>query len=106
MLSDFAGLHAWHSDLLFKDNFGHHALILMAQQMAVEERCAPDDRTGEIHHQINISFNGDIHGVQPLWTLEQNAILGIDKEVDLMDVKRVHLVSFVCDLPVMKGTDG
>jgi hypothetical protein len=42
------GSSAHHSDLLLEENFSHHAFVLMAQQLAVEKRYAPDDRAGEI----------------------------------------------------------
>src|SRR5208282_3440783 len=74
--------------------------------MAVEERHAPDDRVCEIHHQINITFNWDIDRVKPFGTLEPHSVLGINEEVNLMDVKRVHLVRAIRDSPVMKSSDG
>jgi hypothetical protein len=38
-----------HLDISLKEDFGHHALILVAEQMAVEERNTSDDGIGEIH---------------------------------------------------------
>jgi hypothetical protein len=35
------GSHAGLSDILLKKDSGHHALVLMAQQMTVKERYAP-----------------------------------------------------------------
>ena len=32
-----------HLDISLKEDFGHHALILVAEQMAVEERDTSDD---------------------------------------------------------------
>jgi hypothetical protein len=74
--------------------------------MTVEKRYATDDGIGEIHHQIDISFNRDIHSIEPLRTFEVNTVSGIDEEVDLMNVERVHLVRVIRDSPVMKGPDG
>jgi hypothetical protein len=91
---------------LLEKDLSHHAFVLMAQQMAVEERHAPDDRVCEIHHQINITFNRDIDRVKPFWTLEPHSVLGINEEVNLMNVKRVHLVRAIRDSPVMKSSDG
>ncbi len=55
--------------VLLKENLGHHALVLMAQQMTVKERYASDDGVGEVHHQIDISFNRDIYRIQPFRVL-------------------------------------
>jgi hypothetical protein len=41
------------SDILLKKDFGHHAFVLMAQQMTADERYAPDDGIGEVHHEID-----------------------------------------------------
>jgi hypothetical protein len=40
------GLHAYHSDLSLEENTSHHAFVLMAQQMLVEERYAPNVMRG------------------------------------------------------------
>jgi hypothetical protein len=50
MLRVVLRIHAKFSDRLLEKDFGHHAFVLMAQQMTVEERNAPDDGIGEIHH--------------------------------------------------------
>lgn len=78
----------------------------MAQQMAVKERNASDDGVGEIHHQIDISLNRHIDCIQPLRAFELNSVLGIDEEVYLMNVERMHLIGVVRDLPMMKCSDG
>jgi hypothetical protein len=67
------------SDRLLEEDFGHHALVLMAQKMAVKQRYASDDRIRQVHHQINISFNRDItvssHSERlsrtPFWAYEE-----------------------------------
>ena len=41
-------------DISLKEDFGHHAFVLMTQQMTVEERNASDDGIGEIHHEIDV----------------------------------------------------
>jgi hypothetical protein len=46
--------HAASSNRLLEKNFGYHTLVLMAKQMTVEERYAPDDGIGEVHHEIDI----------------------------------------------------
>ena len=92
--------------ILLEEDLGHHALVLMAQQMTVEKRYAPNDRIGEIHHQIDISFNRDIDCIQPFRAFEPNSVLRVNEEVNLMDVERMHLVRAIRDPPVMKGPDG
>lgn len=37
---------------LSKNDLGHHSLIFMVQEMAMEQRGTSDDGIGEIHHQI------------------------------------------------------
>jgi len=106
MLRVVCRFHIESSELLFEKDLGHHAFVLMAQQMTVEERYATDDGIGEVHHKIDISFNRDIDCIQPFWAFEPNSVLGVDEEVNLMDVERVHLVRFIRDEPVMKSADG
>jgi hypothetical protein len=106
MLCAVRRIHAEFAELLLEKDLGHHALVLMAQQMAVEERYAPDDRIGEFHHQVNIPFNGDIDRIQPFRPFEPDSALGVDEEVNLMDVKRVHLVGVIRDSPMMKSPNG
>src|SRR5258708_23036114 len=99
------GLHAGLDPLLKKD-FGHHALVLVAKEMTVEGRYAPDNGIGEVHQQIDVSFNRNIYCIQPFWAFEPNSVLGVNEEVNLMDVERVHLVRVIRDSPVMKCADG
>jgi hypothetical protein len=47
-------IHAGFPDLLLEKDFGYHALVLMAPEMALEDRHAPDDRIGEFHHEVDI----------------------------------------------------
>jgi hypothetical protein len=56
MPHDAHRIHAEFFDPSLEKDLGHHAFVLMAQQMAVEERNASDDRIGKVHHQIDISF--------------------------------------------------
>jgi len=42
LMRGISDLHAYRSDLSLEENVSHHAFVLMAQQMAVEERYAPD----------------------------------------------------------------
>jgi hypothetical protein len=41
-------LHGCDPDFLLEENLSHHPFVLVAQQMAVEERYASDDRVGEL----------------------------------------------------------
>ena len=99
-------IHTEISNFSLEKNLGHHPLVFMAQQMTVEERNSPDDGIGEVHHQINISFNWDIDRIQPFRLFEPDSVLGIDEKVYLMDVKWVHLVRVICDSPMMKCPNG
>jgi hypothetical protein len=77
----------------------------MAQQMTLEQRYAPDDGIGEIHHQINISFDRDINRIQPFRAFESYSVLRINEEVNLMDMEWVHLMRVVRNSPVTKCPD-
>src|SRR5580700_12294295 len=98
-------IHAGPLERLLEKNFCHHPLVLMAQQMTVKKRNTSDDGIGEIHHQVDISFDRDIHGIEPFRAFEPNTVSGIDEEVDLMNVERMHLVRIIRDVPVMKSPD-
>jgi hypothetical protein len=54
MLRVVRRIHAEFSEHLLEKDLVHHTHILMAQQMAVEERYTPDDGIGEVHHEIAI----------------------------------------------------
>ncbi len=93
-------------DCLLEKYLRHHALVFMAQQMTVKERHAPDDRVREVHHQIDASFDWNVHCIQPLWMREGSPIHGISEKVNLVDVKGVDLVRVIHHSPVVKGADG
>ena len=65
---------------LLEKYLGHHAFVLMAQQMTVEEGNAADDGVGEIHHQIDISLNRYIDCIPPFRAFELNSVLGVDDD--------------------------
>src|SRR6266550_6241028 len=73
--------------------------------MTVEERHAANDWIGKIHNQIHRAAVGDIHGIDPYWIFHRFIVDGIYQEVDLMDVKRMHLPAWVYDSPVLQRTD-
>src|SRR6266850_3031691 len=52
---------------LSEEYLRHHSLIFMTQKMTVEERHAANDWISEIHHQIDRTAIGDIHGIHPCW---------------------------------------
>src|SRR5258707_15829092 len=73
--------------------------------MTVEERHAANDRIRKIHSQIHRAAVGDIHGIDPHWILHWFIVDGIYQEVDLMDVKWMHLSRWVHDAPVLQRAD-
>ena len=68
----------------------------MAQKMAVKERNASDNGIGEIHHQVNISLDWNIHRVQPFRTFEFNSVLGVDEEVYPVGQSTMDAIRFFC----------
>src|SRR3984957_7099788 len=73
---------------LLEENFGHHAFVLVTEQVAVEERHPFDDRVGEVHDEVDGSVVvRNIDGVEPLGRAGSAAIFLIRKEVNLMDMK-------------------
>src|SRR5439155_25265863 len=48
---------------LSEEYFCHHSLIFMTQEMTLEERHAANDGISEIHHEIDRTAIGDIHGI-------------------------------------------
>src|ERR1700730_10614979 len=73
--------------------------------MAMEERYAADDWVGEIHYQIHRASVRDVHGIEPHWIFHWIFADAINQEVDLMDVKRMHLPGWVHYAPVVERTD-
>lgn len=53
------------SSELFEQDFRHHALVLVAQEMTVENRHPPNDGIGEVHDEVHCSTEWDIHGIKP-----------------------------------------
>ena len=72
----------------------------------MEERYSPNDRVGEVHHQVDTSLDRDIYRIQPFWIYEAGAVLGIDEKVNLMDVEWVNFMRGIHDSPVVKRPDG
>src|SRR5271155_2096729 len=84
----------------------HHTLVFVAQQMTVEERHSPDDGIGEVHHQIDISFDWYLDRIQPLRRREARPVFGIGEKMNLMDVEGVDLVRVIHHSPVVECADG
>ena len=80
MLPVACRIHAEFSDALLEKYFGHHAFVLMAKQMTMEKRNAPDDGIREIHHQVDISLNRYIDCIPPFRAFELNSVLGVDDD--------------------------
>ena len=72
----------------------------------MEERYSPDDGVGEVHHQVNTSLDRDVYRIQPFWICEACAVLGINEEVNLMDMEWVNFKRGIHHSPVVKGSDG
>src|SRR6266550_2085260 len=90
---------------LSEEYFCHHSLIFMTQEMTVEERHAANDGISEIHHEIDRTAIGDIHGIDPYWIFHRFIIDGIRQEVDLMNVKRMHFSGWIQHAPMLQRTD-
>src|SRR4029077_12113284 len=72
--------------------------------MTVEERHAANDWISKIHPQIQRAPIWDVHGIDPYWTFHRIFADGIYQEVDLMNVKRMHLFGRVHYAPVLQRT--
>src|ERR1700678_2929295 len=77
----------------------------MAQQMTVEEGDSPDDWVRKVHHEIDTSFGRNVDSIQPLGLPEASFVEGIHEKVNLVDVKRVHLMATIYDAPMMESSD-
>jgi hypothetical protein len=53
------------ASLLAEQDFGHHPLILVIEQMTVKYRHTLDDGVGEVQDHINGAAKRNIHGIQP-----------------------------------------
>src|SRR6266436_9893724 len=87
---------------LSEEYFCHHSLIFMIQEMTVEDRHAANDGISEIHHEIDRTAIGDIHGIYPYWIFHRFIIDGIRQEVNLMNVKRMHFSGWIQHAPVLQ----
>ena len=74
---------------LSEQDLGHHALVLVIQQMTVEYRHALDDGVGKVEDDIHGAAIGNIHGIQPRRMREPHAIFCISQEMDLVYVERM-----------------
>src|ERR1700730_4077382 len=87
---------------LSEEYFCHHSLIFMTQEMTVEERHAANDGISEIHHEIDRTAIGDIHGIHPYWIFQRFIVDGIHEEMDLVDMKRMYFFGWIQDAPMLQ----
>src|SRR5580700_8870324 len=92
----------------------HHPLIFVIENVAVEKELASDDRIAEVHQQVERTRNALTAGcgavrndeaVGPKRVFDGYAVDLLDQEVQLMDVKVVHLLGDVHDVPLFDGAD-
>src|SRR5579864_3183557 len=93
------------SPLLPEQNLGHHPLVLVIQQMAMEHRHTPDNWVGEVQDDIHGAAIRNIHSVQPGWIGQRRTILRISQEVNLVDVERMQFGRCIDNTPMLKRTD-
>src|SRR5438876_7312543 len=87
---------------LSEEDLCHHSLIFMIQKMTVEERHAANDGISEIHHEIDRTAIGDIHGIEPYGMVHWLIVDGIRQEVNLMNVKRMHFSGWIQHAPMLQ----
>ncbi len=63
------------SSRLPEQDFGHHALVLVLQKVAMKHRDPTDDWVSEIHDRVNGSVGRNIGRVQPLCGCELLPVL-------------------------------
>src|SRR5258706_9528129 len=91
---------------LFREqDLGHHAFILVIQQMAVKYRHAPDDRVGKVEDDVNGTAIRNIHGIQPGRMRERYAVFRIGQEMNLVYVERMKFTCLVDNTPMPISTD-
>src|ERR1700722_20142465 len=88
---------------IYEENLGHHSFVFMLQKVAVKHRNAADDWVSEIHDHVHGAARFHVNGVEPLGGMEHHTVLRIHLEVNLVDVKRVDLVTAIYHGPVMIG---
>ena len=74
---------------LLEEDFCHHPLVLVIQQMTMKYRHASYDGVSKVQDDIDSAGVGDIHGVEPRRIGEWNAILCVSQEVHLVNVERM-----------------
>src|SRR5580765_7626748 len=88
-----------------KDNLRHYSLVFMIEEVAVEQRRAPNNWIGEVHRKIYGAHRRHVDRVQPFLLPKPLAITGIQQEVNLMDVERMYLIGPIGDAPMLVGAD-
>src|SRR5258708_12463839 len=74
-----------------EQNLGHHSLVLVIEEVAMEHRHAANHRICEVHDDVDRAANRYVDGVQPLLVRQRAAVLEIGEEMDLMNLHRVQL---------------
>ena len=63
------------SSRLPEQDFGHHALVLVLQEVTVKHRDATDDWVSKIHDRLNESVGRNVGRVQPFCRCELLPVL-------------------------------
>jgi hypothetical protein len=73
--------------LLLEQDFGHHPLVLVIQQMTMKYRHTFDNGVGKVQDDIHGATKRNVHGIQPHRMRERNAVFRISQEMDLVYVE-------------------
>ena len=86
----------------------------MIEDVAMEKELASDDRIAEVHQEVERTRDafptsgravGNDEAVGPKRVFDGYAVDLLDQEVELVDVKVVHLLGDVHDVPLFDGAD-
>src|ERR1700738_4229699 len=73
----------------FKQNFSHHSLVFVIQEMTVEDRHSPYYRVCKIHNHVDGAAVGNIDRVQPQWVDNGLVVFSVREEMHLVDMHGV-----------------
>jgi hypothetical protein len=87
------------ADWVVNFDIGHHACILVPQDMAVEYEPTQDQGVSERHSQFHLTALRNKHGINIASKRDRPAVDLNDLEADLVNVEDVHIVGIVAYRP-------
>ncbi len=89
----------------FKENSRHHSFVFVIEKMAMKDGHALDHGVGEVHDDVDGTAVRNIHGIQPQWVADRQAIFGVGQEMNLMYMHGMQFPCGIDDFPMLICSD-